>query len=429
MTMKIKTRSTFAVLFYIDKSKAKKKNKGLCIITGRITIDTQIARFSTKMDVAPEMWDAQTGRAIGKGKEVTKINRTLDNLEQEIQSHYDRLVLEDGYVTAEAVKNALNGVGRKATGLLELFREHNEEFKFRVGVNRVQVTYEQYLHSYRVLENFLWVRFQMKDIALQQLTHSFIDAYDFHLRVDMRMNGNTVLNHTIPLRKMVRRAISQDIIKRDPFINYVAEKPLKQRRHLTMDEFQKLLTTPIAEKHLERCRDMFLFACFSGMAYADVCNLSDKHITKDDNGIMWIRIERQKTKSECRIRLLSVPIQIMEKYRHERTDDKIFKLKTLKTIDENLKIIAQKCGIESRLCYHMGRHTYATQVCISQGVPIETLCKMMGHRSVQTTQIYAKITNQKVNEDMKILSNRIENRYELPKDDVPEEFGRNQYYK
>ena len=130
------------------------------------------------------------------------------------------------------------------------------------------------------------------------------------------MNGNTVLNHIIPLRKMVRRAISQDIIKRDSFVNYVAEKPLKQRRHLTMDEFQKLLTTSITEKHLERCRDMFLFACFSGIAYADMCNLSEKHITQDDNGVIWIRIERQKTKSECRIRLLSVPIQIMKKYKH-----------------------------------------------------------------------------------------------------------------
>ena len=115
--------------------------------------------------------------------------------------------------------------------------------------------------------------------------------------------------------------------------------------------------------------------------------------------------------------------------KHERTDDKIFKLKTLKTIDENLTTIAKKCGIESRLCYHIGRHTYTTQVCISQVVPIEILCKMMGHRSVQTTQIYAKITNQKVNKDMKILSNRIENRYELPNDDVPEEFDRIQYYK
>lgn len=429
MTMKTKTRSTFAVLFYIDKSKAKKKSKGLCIITGRITIDTQIARFSTRMEVNPEMWDAKIGRAIGKGKEIAKINRTLDCLEQEIQSHYDRLVLEDGYVTAEAVKNALNGVGRKATGLLELFREHNEEFKLRVGVNRVKDTYEYYLYSYKMLAKFLWLRFQVEEIALNQLTHSFIDAYDFYLRVDKQLTANSVHNHIIPLRKMVRRAISQDIIKRDPFVNYVLEQTLRQRRHLTMDEFQKLFNTPMTEKHLERCRDMFLFACFSGMAYADVCNLSEKHITQDDKGVKWIKIERQKTKSECRIRLLSVPIQIMEKYKHERTDDKIFKMTCLATIDRNLKTVAQKCGIESRLCYHMGRHTYATQVCISQGVPIETLCKMMGHRSVQTTQIYAKITNQKVNEDMKLLSSRIENRYELPKDDVPEDFGRNQYYK
>lgn len=179
-----------------------------CIITGRISIDTQIARFSTKMEVNPEIWDAKTGRATGKTKEVTKINRTLDNLEQEIQSHYDRLVLEDGYVTVEVIKNALNGVGLKATGLLELFREHNEEFKYLVGVNRVKNTYEHYLHSYRVLENFLGVRFQVKDVALNQLTHSFIDAYDFHL-VDKRMNGNTVLNHTIPLRKIVRRALAK----------------------------------------------------------------------------------------------------------------------------------------------------------------------------------------------------------------------------
>ena len=427
MRTKTNIRSTFAVLFYIDKSKITKQ--GLCVITGRISVDAQSSRFSTQQYIEPDRWDSKSGRAIGKSKESISLNRALDKLETEIGQHYSRLALEDGYVTAERIKNALMGVNRKAVGLLELFREHNEEFKLRVGVNRTQVTYAQYLHSYRVLENFIKLRYQKEDIPLMQLNHPFIDAYDFHLRVDKRMNGNTVLNHIIPLRKIVRRAISQDIIKRDPFANYVAEKPLKQRRHLTMDEFQKLLTTPITEKHLERCRDMFLFAAFTGMAYADMCNLSEKHISTDDNGVMWIRIERQKTKSECRIRLLGVAIQIMGKYKHERTDDKIFKLNTLKTIDENLKTIAKKCGIESRLCYHMGRHTYATQVCISQGVPIETLCKMMGHRPVQTTQIYAKITNQKVNEDMKILSNRIENRYELPKDDIPEEFSRNQYYK
>ncbi|KAA6337179.1 Tyrosine recombinase XerC [termite gut metagenome] len=420
-------RSTFAVLFYINKSKQKKN--GLCPIMGRITIDTGVAQFSTKTDVNPSMWNAKSGRASGKSKEVNRLNRILDKLEMEIRSHYSRMVLEDAYVTAESVKNALNGTGKKTINLLELFREHNEEFKLRVGVNRVWETYEQYCHSYRVLTKFICLRYNVEDMALIQLDYHFIDAYDFYLRVDRRMTANSVLNHIIPLRKIIRRAISQDTLKRDPFINYVPEKPLKQRRYLTAEEFQKLLDTTIAEPHLIRTRDMFLFASFTGLAYADIKNLSENHLNMEQDGTQWIKIERQKTKSECNIRLLNIPVQIMEKYRHERTDGKIFKMNSLGNIDVNLKKVAQKCGIESRLTFHMGRHTYATQVCLSQGVPIETLSKMMGHKSIQITQIYAKITNQKVNEDMKILSKQIENKYELPEDDVPENFKRNQYYR
>ncbi len=419
-------RSTFAVLFYINKSKVKKN--GLCPVMGRITIDGKVVQFSTKTAINTCYWDAKDGRATGKTKEALVLNRKLDKLQTEIQSHYSLMVLEDGYVTAEGVKNALNGIGKKATSLLELFREHNEEFKLRVGVNRVKVTYEYYCHSCRILEAFLKLRYHTDDIALYQLSHRFIDAYDFYLRVDRRMTANTVLNHIIPLRKIIRRAISQDTLKHDPFANYVPEKPLKQRRHLTMDEFQKLLNTPISEKHLEYARDMFLFGCFTGLAYADMKNLSEKHLRKDGNGTLWIQIERQKTKSECNIRLLNMAVQIMDKYKHERIDDRIFGMKTLKSIDENLKTIARKCGVKSRLTHHMGRHTYATQVCLSQGVPIETLSKMMGHRSIQTTQVYAKITNQKVNEDMKILSSRIVNKYELSEDNIPQYFYRNQYY-
>jgi site-specific recombinase XerD len=228
---------------------------------------------------------------------------------------------------------------------------------------------------------------------------------------------------------MIRRAISQDTLKRNPFASYVSEKPLKQRRHLTMEEFQKLLDTSIMEKNLNKTRDMFLFSCFTGLSFADMHNLSEHHVTTDEQGVKWIRINRRKTGSECNIRLLKQADAIMEKYGNERTGDKIFRMITLNNMGNHLKIIAKKCGIETNLTFHMARHTYATQVCLSQGVPIETLCKMMGHRSIQTTQIYAKITSQKVNEDMKLLSGKIENKYELPKDDVPEDFKKNQYYK
>ncbi|KAA6317284.1 hypothetical protein EZS27_032533 [termite gut metagenome] len=294
-------RSTFAVLFYINKSKQKKN--GLCPIMGRITIDTGVAQFSAKADVNPLIWDAKNGRASGKSKETNRLNRMLDKLETEIRSHYSRMVLENAYVTAESVKNALNGIGKKATNLLELFREHNEEFKLRVGVNRVWETYEQYCHSYRLLSKFICLRYHVEDIALYQLNHHFIDTYDFYLRVDKRMTANSVLNHIIPLRKIIRRAISQDTLKRDPFISYVPEKPLKQRRYLTVDEFQKLLSTTITEPHLIRTRDMFLFAGFTGLAYADIKNLSEKHLSMEQDGTQWIKIEKQKTKSECNIRV------------------------------------------------------------------------------------------------------------------------------
>lgn len=350
----ISKRSTFAVLFYINKSKVKKN--GLCPVMGRITIDTGIAQFSAKTEVNPDIWNAKIGRATGKTKEASSLNRKLDRSEEQIQNHYNRMVLDDAFVTAESVKNALNGVGLKATNLLQLFREHNEEFKLRVAVNRVYDTYYQYLLAYKHLSNFIQLRYNMEDIALCQLNQRFIDGFDFYLRVDKRMSAYSVLNHIIPLRKMIRRAISQDTLKRDPFINYVPEKPIKKRRHLMAEEFQKLLNTSIENKTLSRTRNMFVFSSFTGLSYADMKQLSEKHVIREKDGTLWIKIERQKTKTECNIRLLNIAVQIIEKYKTERKGDKIFNMITLSNTERNLKKIATFCGIASNLTYHMRRH-------------------------------------------------------------------------
>ncbi len=278
----VSKRSTFAVFFYINKSKVKKN--GLCPVMGRITIDSGISQFSAKTEVNHTIWDAKAGRAIGKSKDTLSLNRKLDRLETQIKGHYNRMVLEDAFVTAESVKNALNGVGAKATHLLQLYQEHNEEFKLRVGVNRVYESYYQYLLAYKHLSAFILQRYQMDDIALCQLNQRFIDDFDFFLRVDKQMTAYTILNHIIPLRKMICRAINQDILKRDPFINYIPEQPIKRRRHLTAEEFQKLLSTPIESKYLNRTRDMFLFASFTGLSYADMKNLSEKHLIREADG-------------------------------------------------------------------------------------------------------------------------------------------------
>lgn len=419
-------RSTFAILFYLNRAKTKKN--GLCPLMGRITIDTGIAQFSAKIDVNPDLWDGKAGRATGKSKQSIEVNRYIDKLEQSIKDSYGRIVSEEGYVTAERVKNALNGVGEKKDTLLKLLEEHNEEFAKRVGVNRVYDTYTSYLGAYKHLARFIKGYYNMVDIPLRSLDHSFIDNYDFYLRVDRKMKPATVLSQIIPLRKMIRRAINQGILKRDPFVNYVAEQPEKQRRHLTREELDKFMSAKVQSKQVTHTQDMFIFSSFTGLAYADICNLSEKHIRTEADGTIWIHIHRQKTGGESNIMLLDIPKQIMEKYHSERKGDKIFNMVTLTCIGRNLNVVAASCGITRRITFHMGRHNFATHITLSQGVPMETVCRIMGHKSVQTTQIYAKITNQKVNEDMKLLAERIGTKYELKEAIIPM-FKHNQYYK
>jgi len=408
-----KRRSTFTVLFYVNRDKLKQN--GLCPVMGRITIDTKVAQFSTKADVDSTLWDTKTGRAIGKSCQSVLVNRTIDHLTQEINKFYTELIDRQGYVTAELVKNALYGIGRKQEMLLKLFNEHNQEFKLRVGVNRVEDTYSSYLRSYGHLFNFIRQKYGIEDIALDKLNLNFINAYDFYLRVDRQMQQSTLLGHLIILKKMIRRAIHQGVLNRDPFVNYITEQPEKQCRHLKSEEIDKIMQIHIASKKVCHTRDMFIFCCFTGLSYSDLRNLSKGNITTQVDGSLWISIKRQKTKGECNIRLLDIPKQIIDKYNDDRKNDKVFNMISLNCICKNLEKIAVLCGIE-HITFHMARHNFGTHITLSQGVPIETVSRMMGHRSIATTQIYAKITNKKVNEDMKLLSERITDKYAVFED-------------
>ncbi len=418
-------RSTFAVLFYLNTSKHRKDDT--CPVVGRITVDANSVQFSTKINLSSADWDAKKGRAKKERKELSEINRTLDRLEKQVKAHYSRILETEGYVTAERVKNALHGVGEKASNLLQLFEEHNTEFEKRVGVNRVYDTYYSYLLTFKHLSNFIRLKYNSEDVLLISLTHKFINDFDFYLRVDRQMQASTVLGHMISLKKVITRAINQGTLRRNPFMNYVAEQPLKKYRHLTEEEYQKILTTPIASKRYSRTRGWFVFSSFTGLSYADMCALSVDNLITEQDGSTWIKIPRQKTGTVCSIKLLSIPWMIIEKYKDERKTDKVFNMISLSNICINLKEIAKLCGIERNLTYHMSRHTYATQTCISQGVPIETVSKLMGHSSIQTTQIYAKITNQKVNEDMKKLFTQVNGKYQVSESDITSDIAHKKF--
>jgi len=398
-----KHRSTFAVLFYINRTKIRKD--GMCQLLCKISIDAESEQIGTKVSVDPTLWNPETGRAKGKSRNAQEVNRAIDLLTEKINTHYAEIRKSLGFVTAELVKNALKGHTQKAHTLMKLFEEHNDEFKNRIGIDRVMETHRCYLRTYALLLDFLQKKYEVDDISLKNLNLTFMDEFDFFLRKDYQMKQKTISDHIITLKKMTRRAVSQGTLRRDPFMTYHPEQPAKKSHHQKIEDLQRIMQCNIENPTLQRIRDWFVFSTFTGLAYTDLKRFSVEHLKQAEDGSWWIHIERRKTKTECHIRLLEIPLQIIEKYRHERKSNLIFNLYdrgyTCKLIHKLEKI----CGI-GRITFHVARHNFGTHITLSQGVPIETVSRMMGHTSITTTQIYAKVTDTKVEEDMKRLKER-----------------------
>jgi site-specific recombinase XerD len=373
---------------------------------GRITIDGNMSQFSLKEDAHPDCWNSQKGRTTGKTREQTTLNRKIEQTEQSIRDIYARTVETTGFVTAEQIKNELTGAISKTNTLLQLFREHNLEYEKRVGIDRRESSFQVYKNSYNHLSNFIKSKYGTDDYPVKQLDMSFIDDYDYYLRVNAGLSSNTMVRHIVYLKKIINRAVNNGIILRDPFAEYVKNRIKSKYQHISKDELKRLMSTNIECKSVSLIRDMFVFSCFTGLAYADMRQLSEKHLKKTTDGCIWIEIPRCKTEVISTIRLLDIPLKIIEKYRKERKGEHLFNIPNRDLVSLKMRKLEKLCDI-AHLHFHMARHTFATQICLSNGVSMETLSKMMGHNSIQSTQIYAEITNKKVGDDMKKLIKRI----------------------
>lgn len=400
------------LLFYLKKSEVKQD--GTCSIMGRITISRSMAQFSTKLVVSVSLWDTRANRVSGKSKQAVEINRALDKISLSVNKQYSRLVsLKGNTVSATEVKNTFQGIASTQETLVRYFIRHNQEFRKRVGINRELCTAEQYEISQRHLSNFLEKKYKISDIPFTKLDFSFIESFDFYLRVELKRMPNTILGIMRHTRKMIKLAINEGILSRDPFEGYTPERPMPKQKYLTREELNRIMTTQLDHPSRYITRDMFLFSVFTGLAYRDICNLTPQHIVKADDGVLWIRTSRQKTGTPCDIPLLDLPKQIIDKYNGIAKDGKLLPMLSCGRLNKNLKVIAKLCHIERRLIYHAARHTYATEICLSQGVPIESVSRMLGHRDLRSTRIYAKITHHKIAEDMESLESRIKDKFQL----------------
>ena len=401
-------KQTVKVSFYLKKNETKED--GSCPVMVRLTAGTTEDVFSAKLNTPADLW--ASGRAKGKSKTAIDINRRLDEIRASALSHHRELSAIRENVTAEDVKTLLLGMAHGQETLLAYFRAHNEKFDKRVGVNRSESSAKSYWIVFRHISKFLAEKYHLSDIPFTAMDRSFIDKYDLHLKIDCGMAPGSIVLHTVRLGTIINHAIADGIITADPFAGYEPERPKRKPKYLTDKEVKKLMTTPLASPKHYLIRDLFLFSCHTGMPYVDMCNLTQDDLSVAEDGTVWIKGSRGKTGVDYQIPLLDLPLQILERYRDTAPDGRLLPMYANNEINVQLKQIAKTCGINRRLTFHQARHTFSTRA-VSQGVPIETVSRMLGHSQITTTQIYAKITDDKIDEDMRSLEKRINNKFKF----------------
>lgn len=397
------------VAFYLKKNESD--GAGRCPVMGRLTIGRSESVFSAKMLAPLSLW--MSGRAKGKSAEAVEINRRLDELRASAISIYREQSAVRERVTAEEVKCLLLGMAFGQETLLGYFRSFIEHFEKRVGINRTVKSADTYRCAYEHVERFLSERLRLSDIPFSALDRSFIDKFDLYLRTERRLSPNTIVLYMSRLHTVINKAIAAGIITADPFAGYEPPRPEHKRRYLTKEELKRLMTTPLPSPRLYLVRDLFLFSCYTGISYGDMCRLTAANLETADDGTTWVKAAREKTGVSFEIPLLDLPRHIIDKYRNTTSDGKLLPIYGNAELNKGLKLLAAVCGIDRKLTFHMARHTYATEITLSHGVPMETVSRMLGHSRVDTTQIYAQVTDNKIDTDTQSLDKRIAERFTI----------------
>ena len=396
-------RSTFKTLFYINRKKIK--SDGNTTILCRITIDGKSAAITTGEECNPSEWNSKQGLTTDR-----KSNQRLHEFRELVEKAYRDILVRDGVVSAELIKNRLQGIADNPTTLLGMSRAELQSVRESVGRLSAESTYYNLSHSDKNLREFVEDK-GLQDMPISTITEDLFEEYRFFLK-KRGLKGSTINNNLCWLSRLMFRAVSKRIIRCNPFEHAKYEKEENKIRFLQKDDVMKLMAMTMNDRESELARLMFVFSCFTGLAIADMENLEYSHIQTAADGQRYIRKERQKTKVEFVVPLHPIAETIISHCRNaqagneeqqavkEKGDSLVFQPHCSRSVmGKNLSIVGKACGIRQRLSYHMARHTFGT-MCLSAGIPIESIAKMMEHASISSTQIYAQVTDNKISKDM-----------------------------
>ena len=398
----MKTSSSFSILFWVNLSRTKNSNASLY---ARITVNGKRAAISLNRKVLITDWDSDRNRAKGTGQKSRILNTYLDETYNQLFQAYQDLKSEHKQITAQAIKARFLGLDEINRSVLDIISYHNEDMKGKLKWG----TQKNYFTTQRYISNFILEAYNSTDMFLKELDYDFIIRFEKYLRAYIpqdhhkKMGNNTVMKHIERLRKLINLSFKLGWMESDPFANFHAKFIKTERGFLSLLELQEIEKKNFTIPRLQLVSDLFVFSCYTSLSYIDAFNLRAENIRIGIDGELWIFYNREKTTKPIQIPLLPKALDIINKYRDNQKailQGRVFPKISNQKLNSYLKEIADVCGIEKNLTFHIARHTFATTVTLSNGMPIETVSKLLGHSKIATTQIYAKVIERKVSDDM-----------------------------
>jgi integrase len=401
-------KNSISLLFYIKRCKADANSKANIYL--RITVNSKRAEFSIQRKVTVDKWNPNANRVRGFSKEAQEINQYIDLISNKINKIHQQFIEKDKPFTAIQIRDVYLGKDENQKMLLKIFQDHNDQVEKLVGKDFSAGTALRYKTAKSHVEEYLKAEYKLSDISVKQVDHKFITGFEYYLKTVRNCAHNTAIKYITNFKKIIRIAYANDWIVKDPFFNWKARLQTVNRAFLSEDEIQAIIEKNISLPRLAQVRDIFIFSCFTGLAYSDVKKLTKENIVIGIDGNKWINTNRTKTNTATNIPLLPTSRAIIDKYANHKVvlhSCKLLPVLSNQKMNAYLKEIADLCGINKNLTFHLARHTFATTVTLTNGVPIESVSKMLGHTSLKTTQHYAKILDKKVSVDMNLLKNKL----------------------
>ena len=400
---------SFGLFFFLKKPKIENED-GTRYVYLKITVDGDSKEISTKRLWQPSRWSREAGNAAGKKEDSKSLNSFLDSYKEKAYQAKKLLLDNDRNITAQAMKDILTGKGEDRKMIIDLFQYHNDKMKALIGKDFARGTHKRYETSLSHTRSFIQWKYKVDDLPIKNLDYDFITEYSFWFKSIRNCNQNTTAKYLGNFKKIVLECVKKKWLRSDPFAEFKLVKKEVFRRPLTAGELKVIESKKIEIERIAQVRDIFLFSCYTGLAYIDVKQLTRNQIAKGIDGAFWIFSNRQKTESATNIPLLPQAIKLLDKYKsHPQciAENKLLPVLSNQKMNSYLKEIADLCGITKILTYHIARHTFATTVTLSNNVPIESVSKMLGHKSIKQTQQYAKVVDIKLSQDMTILKNKL----------------------